>query len=36
MSASACAEARHVLDIEHDSALAQQAKRAAVLAKAAA
>jgi hypothetical protein len=30
------AEARTVLDIEHDAALAQQAKRAAVLAKAAA
>jgi phosphatidylserine/phosphatidylglycerophosphate/cardiolipin synthase-like enzyme len=35
-SASVVAEARTVLDIEHDSALAQQAKRAAVLAKAAA
>jgi phosphatidylserine/phosphatidylglycerophosphate/cardiolipin synthase-like enzyme len=33
-SASVVAEARTVLDIEHDSALAQQAKRAAVLAKA--
>jgi phosphatidylserine/phosphatidylglycerophosphate/cardiolipin synthase-like enzyme len=33
-SASVVAEARTVLDIEHDAALAQQAKRAAVLAKA--
>jgi phosphatidylserine/phosphatidylglycerophosphate/cardiolipin synthase-like enzyme len=35
-SASVVAEARTVLDIEHDAALSQQAKRAAVLAKAAA
>jgi phosphatidylserine/phosphatidylglycerophosphate/cardiolipin synthase-like enzyme len=27
LSASACAEARHVLDVEHDNALAQMAKR---------
>jgi phosphatidylserine/phosphatidylglycerophosphate/cardiolipin synthase-like enzyme len=33
-SASVVAEARTVLDIEHDAALSQQAKRAAVLAKA--
>jgi phosphatidylserine/phosphatidylglycerophosphate/cardiolipin synthase-like enzyme len=33
-SASVVAEARTVLDIEHDNALSQQAKRAAVLAKA--